>query len=171
MVGNTFNAKDERRFMFKLLQDEWQEDVEGREMSVPEPVIVEGAGDGSRRAQNTADSDIIRVLDGGDPILEPGSVGFRDRYLEQVIDVEIRTSHSQDRMFGLDEEDYGGLAGEVQRIVDTVRYGAGPYDYIWYDTVTEASEDYGADIWNVEWPVRFKVYSDAIGAAGINNPP
>lgn len=168
MSGNDFfSAKDERRFMLKLLRSRWEEDNKFKLEPTPFPAIVEAAGDGGQRARNMKDNPaVVYVRDGGDPTIEPASVGFRDRKLEQVIDVEIQTT-SQVDMFGKDGETYGGYAGEVQRIVDSVRYGADSYDYIWYDTVSEQSEDYGADIWHVEWPVRFIAYSNTIGQQGV----
>ena len=171
MSSEQIGGKDEREFMAELLDQRWQESIPERQMDVPKPIIREAGGADSdsktgRRAENIADNDVIYTRDGGDPQLEPASVGFRDLHLEQVIDVEIRTAADQNRMFGVEGEDYGGLAGEVQRIVDSVRFGIGPYDYVWYDTVTEASEDYGAGIWHVEWPVRFIAYANPIIQSG-----
>ena len=170
-LADEVSGKDEREFMAQLLNEAWEESIPDRPNDVPKPVIREAGGadsdsQGGRRAENLADNDVIYCRDGGDPDLSPASVGFRDMHLEQVIDVEIRTAVDQERMFGSDEDSYGGLAGEVQRITDKVRFGLGPYDYIWYDTVTEASEDYGADIWHVEWPIRFIAYSDPILQTG-----
>ena len=170
MSSSSVGGKDERELMAQILEARWQEDNEFRNEPVPKPLIREAGGtdDTDRRAENLSDTDIIWVRDGGDPDLSPASVGFRDMHLEQVIDVEIRTAVGQERMFGTEEEDYGGLAGEVQRIVDSIRFGIGSYEYVWYDTVTEASEDYGAGIWHVEWPVRFIAYSNTISQQGEN---
>lgn len=161
-------ARNERTLMVNLLEDRWSETYPNRVVDVPQPTIIRAGAqeDGQRRAQNYSDTDIIHVRDGGNPDYRPASIGFRDMHAEQVIDVEIRTSHSSDRLFGIDEEEYGGLAGEVQRIVDAARYGVGPYDYVWYDTFSDQTEDYGADTWHGTWPVRFIAYSSPISQSG-----
>ena len=171
MSAEEVGGKDEREFMAEILDERWEESIPERPNDVPKPVIRQAGGadsdsTGGRRAENIADNDVIYTRDGGDPDMNPASIGFRDLHLEQVIDVEIRTAADQERMFGTEEDEYGGLAGEVQRIVDSVRFGLGPYEYIWYDTVTEASEDHGAGIWHVEWPVRFIAYSNTISQTG-----
>ena len=173
--GRRTEARNERKLMADVLEDRWVEnigDIDGfesddRPNDVPEPVIeLAGNERGNNRAQNYADNDIIYVSDGGDPTLDPASVGFRDVHVEQVIDVMIRTSQGPIRFFGDDGELYGGLVGEVQRIVDSARFGIGPYDYVFYDTFSDETEDYGADTWHGQWPIRFIAYSDPILQTG-----
>lgn len=168
MSSNPATARNQRKLMQVLLEDRWQEEYSGRSEDVPVPNIIRAAAqeDRSRRAANYTDNDVIYVRDGGDPDISPASVGFRDFHIEQVIDVEIRTSHSSDRLYGVDGENYGGLAGEVQRIIDSARYGVGPYEYVWYDTFSDESEDYGADTWVGTWPVRFIAYASPINQSG-----
>ena len=173
--GRRTEARNERKLMSDVLQERWIEDIgeleqfesDDRPNNVPEPVIrLAGNEADGVRAQNYASDDVIYVSDGGDPTLDPASVGFRDVHVEQVIDVIIRTSKGPIRFFGEDEEVYGGLVGEVQRIVDSARFGIGPYDYVFYDTFSDETEDYGADTWHGQWPIRFIAYSDPILQTG-----
>ncbi len=161
-------ARNERTLLQELLESRWQESLDGREIDVPKPLIIKAGNqeDKQRRAQNYSDDDIIHLRDGGDPDISPASVGFRDLHVEQVIDAEVRTSHSSQRLWGQDGDLYGGLLGEVQRIVDSARFGVGPYDYVWYDTLSDETEDYGADTWHATWPVRFIAYSSPISQSG-----
>lgn len=165
---NPDQTRDTRQFAIELLRANWQESgVPGRVQPVPRPEFVEAATNDGTRARNFARKDVIQVSDGGDPIVEPASIGFRDKRVEQVIDVRIRTSHSKARFLGRSvDETYGGLVGEVERIVDSLRFGAGSYEYIFYDTFREESENFGADVWTGTWPIRFIAYNAPIFETG-----
>lgn len=168
-ANNDFSeARNERNLFQELLQERWMETYPDRQEDVPQPLIIKAGEqeDDQQRAQNYHDDDIIHLRDGGDPDYSPASVGFRDMHAEQVIDAEMRTSVGSARLFGLDGDVYGGLAGEVQRIVDSARFGVGAYDYVWYDTLRDETESYGAGTWHATWPVRFIAYSSPIVQSG-----
>jgi hypothetical protein len=158
------SGRNPKELLRNALDVGWTESRANRETNVPKPAIKEAGGNQDRRAVNYSGSDVIYVQDGGDRQIEPGSVGFRDRRIDDMVDVEIRTSAGVDRLFGPDQYQYSGLEGEVKQIVDEIRFGLGPYDYVWYESEADDSEDYGADTWHARVSISFIAYSQPIKA-------
>lgn len=153
------SGRDPKELTRNLLRAGWTESRVNRPRDVPRPDIREAAGDQDRRAANYSDQDVIYVQDGGDRQVEPASVGFRDRRIDDMIDVEIRTGESRGRLFGETDYQYSGLVGEVKKIIDENRFGRDKYDYIWYESESDDSEDYGAGTWHARVSISFIAYS------------
>lgn len=158
------DGRDAKELTANVLDSQWQPEREDhRSDEVPEPEVVEGGGNSDKRSRNYASTDVIFVSNGGNTQYEPASVGFRDRDVNDTIDVEIRTGQSRDRLFGEASEEYSGLVGEVKYIVDGLRFGINEWDYVWYEDVLDETEEYGAGTWQATVTVRFEAYSQDIG--------
>lgn len=180
------------RWVRDLLQSEWDEDNQWREEAVPQPeIIVEG--DETRRSAHHRDYDVIFTKDGGLPTIDPQSIGYREEYVEATIDVEIITSDSRAKLLGQVSDTYGGLSGEVNRIIHKYRTGmesqeskqlggfrlgkrtlghpgvADPgYDVIRVDTFDDEIGARGADIWAGTWTITFITYASQIAQDAAN---
>lgn len=155
-----------------LLKDEWDDLAEAsdRTRPVPQPTIVQ-EGQVKKRSVYTGDDDVIIVQDGDFPIVEPQSIGYREERVEIILDAEIVTSKSRERLLGTREETYGGLAGETKRISDKYRTGYPPnageltspgYDILTFETFDQQIGDRGADLWAGTWTVRFITFASQI---------
>ena len=149
----------------ELLEENWEEDPDGLDRSepVPKPAIIE-EGETSPRQWDYAQGDVIFVRDGGFPVVEPASVGFRDQRLESLLDIDIRTARGRKRLEGEDiRGEYDGLAGEVERIFRKFRLGYGGYDAVFLETYDDQIGDYGAQVYAGVWNVRLVSYAEPIG--------
>ena len=148
----------------ELLRENWEEDPpdQDRKEPVPQPTIVE-EGEIESRSFDYSQSDVIFVRDGGFPVVEPASVGFRDQRLESLLDIDIRTARGRKRLEGEDiRGEYEGLAGEVERIFRKFRLGYGGYDVIFLETYDDQIGDYGAQIYVGVWNIRLVSYAEPI---------
>lgn len=156
-----------------LLQDEWEEraDASDRTYELPQPTIVQ-EGQVDKRSVYSGDNDVVIIQDGDFPVVDPQSIGYREERVEVILDAEIITSKSRERLLGTQEEEYGGLAGEVKRISDKYRIGypdeAGElespgYDVLLFETFDQQIGDRGADLWAGTWTVRFVTFASQIG--------
>lgn len=126
-------------------------------------VIV--AGDSGRRRRLASTNTPTIFITGENVSKEARSVGYRDKKVESRLAVEIVLDGDRARLFGTVGEDYGGYAGEVERIIDSVRVGPAPrdepnvetavYDYVEYDQLSDEVERYGSDRFGAEWSVTF----------------
>lgn len=161
MAGKTALA-----YLQTLLRDEWEEDVEGRIESVPEPYILM-ASDGATTRVSQLDGDVVFVLDGGSQGITPKSVGWDHREVESLATIDVRTQRSRGRLEGTRDENneaerYGGLRGEIQRILDTVRRGDKEFDWIDGYEWNDLSEDVGFQYWRGTWEVRLTQVAENI---------
>lgn len=153
MAGRTALA-----YLQTLLDENWAEDVEGRERTVPKPLIRLGSDSEATRVSQI-DGDAIFVLDGGSQSLTPKAAHWTHREVESLVTIDIRTQRGRGRLEGVrneqnEAEAYGGLRGEVQRILDLVRRGDKEYDLIDGYEWNDLSEDVGFQFWRGTWEVR-----------------
>jgi len=160
------------RWVRDVLQDQWG----SGDNSPPSQPNITVEGDEGKRSVHHLDNDVIFTQDGGLPTVRPQSIGFREEYVEASIDVEIVTSQGRERLLGLISESYGGLSGEVKRIVDKYRIGypsdgnqADPgYDIARIDTFDDQIGARGADMWAGTWTITFITYANQIGQDAAN---
>ena len=161
MAGKTALA-----YLQTLLEDNWQEDVTGRVETVPKPFILM-ASDGARTRVSQLDGDAIFVADGGPQTVTPKAAHWDHRQLESLATIDIRTQRSRGRLEGVrddnnESERYGGLRGEVQRILDSVRRGDKEFDLIDGYEWNDLSEDVGFQFWRGTWEVRLTQVAEDI---------
>lgn len=123
-------------FVKLLIDQNWKADVTGRDHSVPKPRIVSS---GEAKRTQLQNQDELYVKDGGNTTKETAGLEWEaERQTEQVA-IEVRTIGDRGgrrRLTGdvddttLESEDYGGLVGEVERIVDVHRRGEGDYQAV-----------------------------------------
>lgn len=161
-----YDGSNDKHVVKAMLEQNWQVSLDGRN-DVPQPeVVVEG--EKNRRSVNMMDNDVIFVQDGGAPVIEPASVGHMEERVESMVDVEIHTTKGPKRFTGYpDDANYGGVSGEVKRIVDKHRRGFGPYDRLGVDTFDDQVGSFGADRWVGVWNLRLFKYAVSIGQDSI----
>lgn len=153
MAGRTSLA-----YLQNVLQDNWNEDITGRVQRVPEPyILLESERSETRVSQY--DGDVIFVSDGGPENITPKGVGWTHRESEANASIDIRTSVGRARLEGVRKDDnsaenYGGLRGEVQRILDSVRKGDQEYDLVDGYEWNDLSADVGYQFWRGTFEVR-----------------
>ena len=151
------------RKTIELLKDEWEEDpFNDREEPVPQPAIIE-EGKANPRSWDYAQGDVIFVRDGGFPIIEPASVGFRDERVEVLLDIDIRTARGRQRLAGAGlDGSYTGLSGEVKRIFRKYRKGYEGYDIVKLETFSDEIGSYEANLYVGVWNVRLIKFASPI---------
>lgn len=158
-----------------LLDKKWEKSYPGRADDVPKPeVIVEG--DTSRRGVQYDTQDVIYTMDGGLPLIEPQSLGYNEERVEAIIDIEMMTSVDRFRLLGTTDDTYGGLSGEVKRIIDEYRLGVPDgdnirdpgYDILVYDTFDDEIGDRPAEEWGGTWTIRFINFATSISQSPAN---
>lgn len=124
-----------------ILDNEWEESIDGRWNDVPEPWL-------GRENENTKETlrtkDVVEVQDGGSMSKEPASLGWLEETKEYLVTIDIRTADRRlagekidgrvrlegERNENNESERYGGLTGEVERILDLHRRGDKEYDLV-----------------------------------------
>lgn len=120
-----------KRWMAERLEADWEEMIAGRSEPVPQPKIIHRS---ERRERMTA-TDILEVS-GGSRQSTPASVSWAAQRVDERVSLDIRTDQGSDRLYGVrladgSSERYGGILGEVTRILDSHRKGYGTeYDLI-----------------------------------------
>lgn len=148
--------------------DSSNDPIEGRgviRQSLGESPNVKVVGDCSPRSRF---QDVRRptiFISGDSESQEARSLSYRHKKIDTRITVEIILSGGREKLFGTVSEDYGGYAGEVERIIDGVRVGPAPvdhpsvdmaeYDHVEFDQLSDEVERYGADLYGGEWTVTF----------------
>lgn len=158
----------------QLIDQNWQGEadvVDGRINDVPKPYILEEKDSNTRRV-NLQDGDYIFVIDGGQPTIEPKSLGWTEEKIETVVALDIYTSNGRERLLGerLNDgsndgnvgEAYGGLAGEVKRILDVNRKGFQEWDMLMVTTFDDLQSQTGAGIWRGQWELRMIQFASNI---------
>ena len=102
--------------------------VDGRRNDIPKPVNITAGSPNDRRKVSLKQGDAIFVYDGGEPTIEPKSVGWIEERIESKATIDLYSAHSVERVEGYrnddgDLESYGGIKGEVKRILDDIRRG------------------------------------------------
>lgn len=150
-----------------LLEDEWREDVPGRDVSVPKPEIVLQAPE-NRRQVNLKKYDVIFVRDGGRPTVQPQSLSWREERIEETVTIDCYSRKDINRIEGHRDDDdnrekYGGLKGEVKRILDKYRKGHKEYDLIIPETWIDLHADEPGGIWRGQWEITMVRNAVTIG--------
>lgn len=167
------------QWMRYILETEWVEGadgddpgVPGRKFPVPKPTMDIRVDESNIRLRN---QDHINITDGGDETHEPASLGYQNETVESFVDVTIRTTHrppdapdildvpyvenpGEVRFEGARDEDneaeaWGGLRGEVERILKLYRMGDKEFDLIvgqtWRDEAGMTGKNYYRGTWSV----------------------
>lgn len=161
-----------------VLDDEWNEDLSNipeldtRETPVPTPqFVVEGTESKGNRSVNYRDNDVIFILDDGEENVEASGLGHRSRKRETLCAFEMRTGHSEKRLNGDNRDDYSGLAGETQRILDKYRNGGLlGYDRVIIRAYSDEVAEYGAGTWVAQWKFTMKVYGETVDQPSYVGP-
>lgn len=145
------------QYMVYELENRWTPSVTDRANDVPQPPTYKAADEDVARVTQQHD-DVIFVTD-GDVSATPRSFGWSEKKIEETISIDIRTSVNRRRLKGgrdnnNDPERYGGLRGECERILDSVRRGHKEYDWIDGYEFKDISEDVGYGFWRGVWEVR-----------------
>jgi len=161
MTGRTALA-----YLQNVLDEEWEPEIDGRLEPVPKPIIRLGSDmDATRVSQ--LNKDVVFVLDGGPESITPKSVGWDHRETEALVSLDVRTNVGRTRLEGGRDDDnnaerYGGLRGEIQRILDSVRRGDKEYDLINGYEWNDLSEDIGFQFWRGTFEVRLTQVAENI---------
>lgn len=161
-----------RQLFRDLLDEEWVEDadeVDGRVKDVAKPTIIAEKG---QKRHDLSNSPLCTVRDGGTGVIEPIGLGWEaDRSTDLIsLSLECTEEHGGevymngyragpdgDEANDLDPyeaEAYGGLTGEVKRILDTYRKGVAEYQLVEGYEVDDASGEMGYGRWRVDVEVR-----------------
>jgi len=179
------------QWMAHVLETEWVEGadgdspgVPGRTFPVPKPTMDLRAREGDIRLRN---QDHINIADGGDETHEAASLGYQNETVESFVEVTIRTTHrppdapdvssvpyvenpGEVRFEGArdannEAEAYGGLKGEVKRILELYRMGHREFDLIVGTTWRDEAGITGKNHYRGTWLVAL---DDRLGEV---NPP
>jgi hypothetical protein len=153
-----------------LLADRWQPTYDGpagtRSNDVPQPTIAIATDKAAKRLDPRRE-DLLFVRAGGAQQLTPRSVGWTEQRTETLVTLDCRTTQSRQRLEGTrnganEKEAYGGLRGEVKRILDTVRTGDKEFDWVNGYEYRPLSEDMGFGNWRGAWEVRLTELAEDI---------
>jgi len=118
----------ELEYLRTVIQNRWTESVGVRTNDVPYPgddrIYLDTE---ERKIRHRAQSDLL-VLEKGTRNNEPQGFGHTSRGETTTVTIKCKSSDSRARVVGKrtgsnECDDYGGLSGEVQRILDEVRTG------------------------------------------------
>lgn len=170
----------------KLLEDEWTEsadDVEGRVVDVPKPLILKRQ---EKKNHDLSTTDYITVADNGTTDKDASGINWQTEDKVDRVNVDIRTSAASpvvvdedisgetrlggfraggDGEMGLDpyeKETYGGLVGEVERICDKYRKGVGEYDRLVLTNFDDTSNDMGFGRWRSIGEIELQIDAQCI---------
>lgn len=175
------------QFVENTIRDEWQSSISGRPHDVGElgadlsnnqyiRLVYESDADWSQ--MDLANYDYLVLRDGGDVNIIPKSFGWTEEEVVSRVDVDIRTrGHPSEGRpgrialygergagnLGANERPrWGGLAGEVERTIKTVRKGEEEFDIINIDVIDDVSSQMGGQIWRAVVQIRFESKADVI---------
>lgn len=164
----------------QLLEEHWEPSIQGRTNDVPKPEITIG-GEVSQSDLKTKDH--ARIVDGGDQSITPQGFGWTHEAIEAQVTIELRSADrrvrgdfekGRTRMFGEyygstshysgsyslpytgnGSERYGGLAGEVKRILDAHRKGYDTFDLVVATPFRDESAAEGQKVHRADVDVAF----------------
>lgn len=173
------------KWTLDLISAEWDSSADPIEgmgeirdgIEMPE-LIVQGAADDKGRASQLDTRGTLFVKDGGDPIINPQSVGYREEYIESKVSIEAVSGLSRRELVGTAEMQYGGFVGEVKRIVHEYRKGVHEdapvidpgYDVIVFEVFSDEVMKRGAGLWTGEWTVTFIDFASKIVQEAVRDP-
>lgn len=149
-------------WLAEQLEERWEDSIVGRVEDVPVPRFESG----ERRQARVPKQGLVTVSRGSTNI-RPQGVGFVEEGITETASVEIRTDRGDDHLWGVRLSDgtaerYGGMVGEVKRILDSLRRGEGDYDLIEGTEVRDVSELAGPGRFMVVFEVRFTQFARVI---------
>ncbi|AGM11978.1 hypothetical protein DNAM5_119 [Haloarcula californiae tailed virus 1] len=141
-----------------VLENNWEPSISGRYNDVPHPRLIRESSEEYRR-MNTQEDDTIIVSDGGISEIEPQSFGWVEERLLSRVTLDIRTSHSRERLWGERDDNnnsprYGGLVGECKRIFDAKRKGDKEFDLVDGYEANDLSGQMGGLVWRATFELR-----------------
>lgn len=147
-----------------ILDNDWEPSVAGRVHNVPKPDISREKEDSTSRI---ATSDRLVVQDGGTMPHKPASVGYLSETKTTRVSISVRTEHSRERFEGArdannDAEDWGGLYGEVKRILQERRKGHKEYDIVVSADWNDISGNFPKNYWRGSWEVKLEEVASLI---------
>lgn len=159
-----------------LLENNWTPSISGREVEVPKPKIWRESS-AKQRKLNLDQHDVLILRDGGVTEISPQSFAWHEERVVSIVTVDMRTTGEagdvpgRERLWGYrgkgslaenEAESYGGLQGEVKRIIDTVRKGEHEFDLIIADSQNDLSGEMGGQVWRGTTEVTLDVRASQI---------
>lgn len=164
-----------RKLMKYLLEQEWTEDVDGREEPVPKPRIIQAE---EVKRVDLSEGDVIYVKDGGITSKEAAGLGWNEEKQIDLVTLDIRTidAHGgRERLEGvrdettLEAEKYGGLVGEVERIVDEHRKDLAEYQLVEAYEINDISQEQGFGRYRVDFELRLHTGPVNVGTLRLDD--
>ena len=164
------------QYVQTLLDTRWEESISGREVDVPKPKLMRESAENLRRI-NLDMEDVLLLRDGGVTSIEPQSFGWQEERLLSHVTIDARTSgeagavSGRERLWGYrgvgdlepnEAERYGGLQGEIKRILDTGRKGDQENDLIYATEQNDLSAEMGGQVWRGTTEVQLDVRANQI---------
>jgi len=156
------------QFLRHELADRWSASADGRIEDVPFPgedrLFV---GEVAKQVRVSRASPDYIVLTSGTTQKEPRGFGHTHRRSDNTVTISCRSAHSRERVFGArddsnDCEDYGGLVGEVERILDEMRGGDKEFDRIHSGETRDVSNLAKESTWRGEVEASLEVLAEVI---------
>lgn len=159
------------QYVRNLLEDNWQSSITGRPHDVGEldtdsqsgKVKIVYESDDEWRSMDLSNFDYLTIRDGGISNITPTSFGWlnEDRTARVTVDIRSKGWPTEDRpgriaLYGergagdLDPNEsprYGGLAGEVERVLKEPRDGDQEFSLISTPEINDLSGQMGGQIW------------------------
>jgi len=150
-----------------LIEQEWESSISGRSQTVDQPDVVLQQ---SVSKDDLRTGPVARVVDGGGKSFEPRGFGWTHRRVEADVTVELRTATRRSgggpeesghvEMFGersgLSKPDrYGGLSGEMKRILDEKRKGFAEFCYVLSSDIQNESSAEGTNYYRADVDITF----------------
>lgn len=148
------------QFVYTILDSNWESDaanVTNRDEDVPKPGIIEGVNEKTRHEwQNEG---LLVVKDGGITDRTPKGLNWQYEEIEDLVTVRCQSRLDRQHVNGRrdqnnEAENYGGLTGEVIRILHLYRKGQKEYDVIKGYEVNDVSDGAGAGRWRSDVEIR-----------------
>lgn len=127
------------QFIKSYLQNNWQTGRTGRNVDVPQPVFILEKDEVQERIRT---NDVAHIVDGGTQDIKPVGIGWNSNRIETRMKIDLRTAKKTGsdvdgriRMFGERDnsnvaESYGGLVGEIFKLMLEIRKGTKEYDLV-----------------------------------------
>lgn len=143
-----------------LLKQHWTEKVPGRWNPVPEPYFYRTD---EVKKHDLSQGDAVYIKDGGVASKEAAGLGWSEERKEVLVTLDCRTikpNGGRVRLEGerdpdtLEKEDYGGLVGECERILDLHRKDTAEYQLVEGYEINDLSENQGFGRFRADIEVR-----------------
>lgn len=164
------------QYVEALIEANWEPSITGRVVDVPQPQILRESAQGLRR-MNLDQHDVLLIRDGGITDVEPQSFAWQEERVVGRVTVDARTTGEagavpgRERLWGYrgvgdlgdtEAERYGGIQGEMKRIVDTVRKGDEEFDLILATEQNDLSAEMGGQVWRGTTEITLDIRANEI---------